>query len=290
MTSCLKQWINGLGMALIAVALVTGCGPQPPAEETKGTVRLAYVNWAEGVAVTHLATVLLKDMGYDVEATMADVAPIYTSVAQGDQDIMIETWLPVTHEAYYEQYGDNVELISTWFDSARIGLVVPDYVTIDSIKEMNGVRDRFNGMITGIDSGAGIMSTTERAIEEYGLDYELLASSGPAMTAALQGAIANEDWIVVTGWAPHWKFARFDIKFLDDPEGVYGAIEKIHAAARLGFSEEFPDVTELFRRMEFNDEEIGTLMDAMEDAEGAEERAARRWISENQELVDSWIP
>lgn len=284
----------GLGLAMAAMLLGAGCGTEPAdvgeTAPAKDTIRLAYVNWAEGVAVTHLATVLLEDMGYTVETTMADVAPIYTSVAEGNQDIMIETWLPVTHASYWERYGDQVELISTWFDEARIGLVVPSYVTLDSIEDLNAEKARFNGRITGIDSGAGIMGTTETAIEDYGLAFELIASSGPAMAAALQSAIANEDWIVVTGWAPHWKFARYDIKFLDDPKGVYGATETVHAAARLGFSDEYPDVTQLFRNLSFDSEQIGTLMDVMEDAAGAEARAVRQWIAEHRDLVDSWMP
>lgn len=290
------KWLSALSVAVMGAMLVTGCGGPTEDDagdagaESQGTVKLAYVNWAEGVAVTHLMDVLLTDMGYTVETTMADVAPIYTSVAEGDQDIMVETWLPHTHESYYEQYGDQVELISTWFDSARIGLVVPSYVTIDSISEMNDASEQFNGVITGIDAGAGIMGATESAIEDYELDYELLASSGPAMTAALQGAIQNEEWIVVTGWAPHWKFARYDLKFLDDPKGNFGATERIHSAARLGFSEEYPEVTALFQNLTFDGSQIGSLMDALDGAEGAEERAVREWISENEALVASWMP
>ncbi len=284
------KWLALLCAAAVGVGLLAGCG-QPPREDVGDTIRLAYVNWAEGVAVTHLTTVLLEDMGYNVEATMADVAPIYSSVAQGNQDIMIETWLPHTHEAYFDRYGDQVELISTWYDEARIGLVVPDYVTIDSIEELNDAREQFNGRITGIDAGAGIMASSENAIENYGLDYELVASSEAAMTAALQSAIENDDWIVVTGWSPHWKFARYDLKYLEDPKGDFGATELVHSAARLGFSEEFPEVAALFGNMKFDAEQIGSLMDVMDGVpDGGEERAVRSWIAENQQVVDSWMP
>src|SRR5688572_16820118 len=51
--------------------------------------------------------------------------------------------------------------------------------------------------ITGIDAGAGVMQATEKAIEEYGLDIELIPSSSSAMTAALGAAIENNEWIVV---------------------------------------------------------------------------------------------
>ena len=86
-----------------AVLAAAGCGKAPDAA-SKGTIRLAYVNWSEGVAVTHLLEVLLGDMGYQVETTMADAAPIYTAVAEGQQDVLVETWLPTTHKAYFEQY------------------------------------------------------------------------------------------------------------------------------------------------------------------------------------------
>ena len=288
----MKKMTRWGALALVSGALLwSGCGQPDPVQPSLGTIRLAYVNWAEGVAVTHLVGVLLEDMGYEVEKTMADVAPIYTSVAEGNQDIMIETWLPHTHEAYYEQYGDRVELISTWYDDARIGLVVPAYVTIDSIAELQDERDRFNGVITGIDSGAGIMGATESAIEDYELDFELLASSEPAMTAALQSAIDSGDWIVVTGWSPHWKFARYELKYLEDPLGNFGATELVHSAARLGFSAEYPEIAALFGNMKFDGEQIGSLMDVMDGvADGAEERVIRQWISENEELVRSWLP
>lgn len=74
------------------------------------------------------------------------------------------------------------------------------------------------GKIVGIEPGAGIMSATEKAVEEYGLDYQLQDSSSAAMAASLQKAINNKEWIVVTGWTPHWKFAKWDLKYLDDPK------------------------------------------------------------------------
>lgn len=89
--------------------------------------------------------------------------------------------------------------------------------------DADSVGGQLNYTITGIDAGAGIMAATEKAIEEYGLeDYTLQTSSSAAMTAALAAAYEREEAIVVTGWTPHWKFAKYDLKYLEDPKGIFG--------------------------------------------------------------------
>lgn len=117
-----------------------------------------------------------------------------------------------------------------------------------------------------------------------------MTSSGPAMTASLKKAIDRNEWIVVTGWTPHWWFDRFKLKILEDPKKAYGAAEKIYTVAWRGFSEKNPFVARFFKNIRLTDEEISSLMTAMEETEKTEKEAARQWVSEHRELVDSWIP
>jgi len=286
-----------LVLALVALAVVGCAQPQEGGKgegdqgtaESKGKITLGYVNWAEGIAMTHLAKAIIEDkLGYEVETVQADVAAVYTGVAEGNFDAFMDAWLPVTHESYMEEYGDKLEKYPPVYEGARIGLVVPQYVTIDSIEEMNDVKDKFDGKIVGIDAGAGIMKATNRAIEEYGLDYELIASSGPAMTAALGDAIKNDEWVVVTGWAPHWKFARWDLKFLEDPKGVYGEIENIYVVARKGLEEDAPEVANLLKNFYMNDQQLGTLEGYINEGMDPVE-AGRKWMEENPEVVEEWL-
>jgi len=284
-----------LGLSLMLAAGCTQTADQDSKEngqeqEAKGTVKLAYVNWAEGVAMTNLAQAILEDeMGYSVETTMADPAPVFTSIANGDQDAFLDAWLPVTHESYMEEYGDDLVDLGYNFEGARIGLVVPEYVDINSIEEMNSVSDKFNGQIIGIDSGAGIMKATDTAIDEYGLDYELLPGSGPAMTAALKDAVENDEWVAVTGWKPHWKFARWNLKFLEDPKKIYGAVENVHTVARKGLEDDMPEVAQFLKNFKLNDQQLGSLMGIIADSDGDAIDAARDWMKENGDLVKSWI-
>lgn len=277
--------------AVLAVSVFGGCASKEnDTVDKKETVKLGYVNWAEGIAMTHLAQAILQDkMGYDVETTMADVAPIFTSVATGNTDVFMDVWMPVTHETYMEKYSDDVVKLTTSYSGARIGLVVPEYVEIESIEELKKNKDMFNGEIIGIDAGAGLMSATEKAIKDYDLDYKLLTGSGPSMTAALDKAIKANKPIVVTGWTPHWMFARYDLKFLDDSKGVFGDAEEIQIITRKDFAKDMPQVNEFFSNFSMTDEELSDLMGAVEDGNSPLE-AATNWMNENEDIVDQWIP
>ena len=188
-----------------------------------------------------------------------------------------------------EVVAEGVEEVGVLYEGARIGLVVPTYVDIDSILDLNDHVDEFGGQIIGIDPGAGIMAATEDAIVEYDLQLSLLEGSDAAMTAELDATIANEEWIVVTGWAPHWKFAEWDLKFLEDPELVYGEEEYIANVARPGFADDYPEVHEFLQNFHWGPEEIGAVM-ALNKEDDDFIGNSRSWIAENQDLVDSWIP
>lgn len=252
-------------------------------------VRIGYVSWAEGIAMTYLAQAVLEEkMGYEVELTMADPAPIFTSLSGSNLDFFLDAWLPVTHQQHMEEYGEVLVDLGYNYRGARIGLVVPSYIDIDTIPELAENESIVNGAITGIDSGAGIMEATQRAIEQYDMDMELLTSSGAAMTASLKDAIQDEESIVVTGWKPHWMFARWNLKFLDDPRTVYGEVENLHTLARPGISQDMPELVNFFKEFSFTDQQIGSLMDAMNQSE-SQAKAARTWMQENHELIDSWL-
>lgn len=293
MNKILRKSIALLVICVFFVTSLTACSNTEKAtddQEEKKKVKIGYVNWAEGVAMTNLAKVILEDeLNYEVSITMADAGPIFTSIANGNYDVFLDGWLPVTHESYMKKFGDDLVDLGYNFEGAKIGLVVPSYVEIDSIEQLNDNKDKFEGKIIGIDSGAGIMKASEKAIEDYDLDFELMSGSGPTMTAALKKAIDNKEWIAVTGWKPHWKFARWDLKFLQDPKKVYGEVENIHTIARKNIKEDLPQVATFFEKFKLNDQELGGLMGMISESDKSEEEVAREWIEENKELVNSWI-
>jgi glycine betaine/proline transport system substrate-binding protein len=151
------------------------------------------------------------------------------------------------------------------------------------------VKEQFKGKIIGIDPGAGLMKATDAAVEQYGLDYEVVEGSDATMAAALKQAIDNQEWVVVTGWTPHWKFARWDLKFLEDPKEIYGEAETINTIVRQGLKADMPEVYTVCDRFKWDSQEIGSAM-AMAEEIGDDKEAARKWVQENQELVNRWLP
>ncbi|MDG5816836.1 glycine betaine ABC transporter substrate-binding protein [Chitinispirillales bacterium ANBcel5] len=278
---------KGIVCLLVASLLILGCAPGDD------SVDLVYVEWATEIASTNVvAAVLQEEMGYDVNLTSVSAAAMWEAVATGDVDAMVAAWLPTTHQQYLERTQDRVENLGPNLEGTRIGLVVPDYVEIESVGDLVDEADRFNNQIIGIDPGAGIMSATEEAIEVYDLgdDLNLIEGSGAAMTATLSGAIENNEWVVVTGWTPHWKFARWDLKYLEDPENVYGGEEFIATIVRQNLSEDMPEVYQFLNNFNWTPEDMEQVMIWNEETGADPYQNAVRWIEENRERVQAWIP
>lgn len=283
MKTSLTRVLTGLGV-LALIGMLSACGPRQQANE----INLVYVEWASEVASTNVLRVVLEEAGYDVKMTSVSAAAMWQSVASGDQDAFVAAWLPTTHGHYLEQVADRVEDLGPNLEGTRIGLVVPAYVEIDSIEELAGHADRFGGRIIGIDPGAGIMSTTERAIDEYGLGMNLVEGSDATMTGALRDAIRNEEWVVVTGWTPHWKEGRWELKYLEDPKGIYGGEEYIHTIVRAGLRDDMPEAYAILERFHWTPAQMAELM-VMNEAGGDPYDNARQWMEANPELRARWL-
>lgn len=275
---------------LLGLVLAFGLSAGAVAKET---VRIGWTAWSDAEFVTKLARRILEErMGYDVELIQTDIAPQYQGLSTGSIDIMLMSWQPGTHEDYIKKTCTDVVNLGLLYTHARLGWAVPNYIPeseVSSIADLNkaSVRDKLDGTITGIDPGAGLTRLSKKAIEDYGLDYELQISSGAGMTAALERAVRRNEWIVVTGWSPHWMFGAYDLRYLEDPEGVLGSFERVHAVARMGFYQDNVKAAGFFSRMQLP---IDDLQAAMYDAqETSYEEAVSKYIKANEKRIQYWI-
>jgi glycine betaine/proline transport system substrate-binding protein len=214
---------------------------------------------------------------------------MYSAIAHGDADATVCAWLPSTHANYYARTKDKLDNLGANMTGTRIGLVVPDYVKVDSIDQLAAHADQFQDRIVGIDPGAGEMGITQKAIEAYRLPLKLVDGSGATMTAALKNAIDHHQSIVVTGWTPHWMWARWKLKYLADPKGVYGGAEDIDTLARKGLKKDLPAAWRVLDGFHWSPEEMQQVM-AQDQKQGADAMAnARAWVKAHSQQVAAWV-
>jgi glycine betaine/proline transport system substrate-binding protein len=282
----MKQWLI-LVLVLLTIGSAQAADKQP--------LRIGWTAWSDAEAVTKLAARILETrLDQPVELVLLDVGIQYQGLANGDIDAMLMAWLPLTHKPYMDKVGNQVVNLGPLYTRARLGWAVPDYVPRDQLNSIEDLKERkvarqLSSQIHGIDPGAGLMQASEKAIEDYHLDrYRLISSSGAGMTAALSRAIKREKWIVVTAWSPHWMFARWKLRYLEDPKGSLGGRERIHALVRKNFYQDFPvEVSEFLSRLFIPMEQLEALM--AQANEGSYEKAVEDYIKQHPAMVDYWV-
>ncbi|HZD91695.1 MAG TPA: glycine betaine ABC transporter substrate-binding protein [Pseudolabrys sp.] len=280
---------------LVAAVLVGAMTlPVAAAAQGKKQITIGWTAWSDAEAVTQITKQILQQkMGYKVKLELLAIALQYSALAKGDIDMMEMAWLPKTHADYYAKVKNKVEDLGVLYGGASLGWVVPTYVPkskLNSIPDLKkpAVREKLGSKIIGIDPGAGLMRLSKKAVKEYGLThYNLVASSGAGMTAALKRAYTRKKWIVVTGWRPHWMFGAFKLRYLKDPKNALGGKEQIHALARKGFKKDDPKVAAFISRINIP---LKTLEQVMYNAQQTSyPKAAAKFIKNHPKMVNYWI-
>ena len=92
-----------------------------------------------------------------------------------------------THAEQYKQYKDKLDDLGENLKGAKLGIVVPSYMDVDSIEDLS---DQAGKKITGIEPGAGVVAAAEKLKSLSNLkDWSVETSSSGAMTVALGQAI-----------------------------------------------------------------------------------------------------
>ncbi|MFO7761961.1 MAG: glycine betaine ABC transporter substrate-binding protein [Thermodesulfobacteriota bacterium] len=260
------------------------------AASEKKTARIAYAEWSCATAASNVVKAVLQEkMNYDCKLVPVDAEVMWLLTASGNMDGFVCAWLPSLHQYFYGKVGYNVVDLGPNLKGTKVGLVVPGYVTIDSIDQLEAYAEKFNRRITGIEPGAGIMRFTRKAIKNYQIEHmKLIAGSGASMTKALGEKVKNHDWVVVTGWTPHWIFARWDLRYLKDPKNVYGSSESIHTIIRKGLKEDKPRLYQFLDNFNWRPDDIHQVMDMIQKS-GAPYQSAVKWVNQHPEKVRTWL-
>src|SRR5690606_14254306 len=104
---------------------------------SKKEITLAYVAWDSEIASTNVVReVLEQKLGYKVTMLQVDASPMWAGIANGSADAMVAAWLPTTHADFAEMNKGKYEDLGVNLTGTKLGLVVPQYMDIDSIEDL----------------------------------------------------------------------------------------------------------------------------------------------------------
>jgi glycine betaine/proline transport system substrate-binding protein len=276
-----------LALVLGTLAL-TGCGGLG---QNKGLL-LANIGWDENVAVSNLTKVLLEDeLNYErVDiSTSENLDATYRAVASGDLDAFQDVWLP-NQEALLEQVAEDVEHLDPWFlGETKQGMAVPAYMDVRSIDQLNGTDAQF---IFGIEPSSVMMQEVgQEVVPAYSLKQKLVAAPTAGMLDEVERLYATRENFVFLAWSPHWMNQRYDIRYLEDPKDAMGPTNDPAECSTIvsgGLREEDPVAYAFMDALALTEEQINGLEYAINN-EDDPLAGARRWASENRDVVRPWI-
>ncbi|MBN2634748.1 MAG: glycine betaine ABC transporter substrate-binding protein [Prolixibacteraceae bacterium] len=280
----MTQYFSKTSALIVLLAIFSSCNTGTKPEDER-SLKIVYTDWSESVAITYLSSILLEEhMDYKVTLKMTDVEEAYREVANSKADVFTDAWLPETQKQYFDQHKENLEMLGITYPEARTGLVVPAYSKLQSVADLKN----YAHPIVGIDAGAGVMQKAQAAISKYAPGKTLLTLSEEKMVEQLGDSIQRRKDIVVTGWEPHWIFARYNVRFLDDPDNIFGQKENIYTIATKNLEEEHPNAVRFFERMQLTENQLNSLVYEIRVSENPVD-GVKKWMEKNEFVVNQWM-
>ena len=274
-------------LLLVVFSVVMVFGATAQAENKK--IKIGVLQWNDQMSVAQAADYTLTRMGYEVEQIdFFEWGIAFAALERGDIDLM-PTLINFCAQDYWARSKEKLEKIGVPSFGMAQGIVVPSYVPIDSIDQINSIKDKIGGKIIGIEPGSGLMRQARQQVEGYGLDVDLVEGSTAAMAASLKSAIAKKKWIVALLWTPSWMAQTFDVKFLKDPKGIGQPPQTYHYLGRKGFRKDMPFASEVLAGIFLPVHHISDISLNLKEGKKMPE-AWKIWLTkgQNQAVADAW--
>ncbi|MFA1821247.1 glycine betaine ABC transporter substrate-binding protein [Virgibacillus oceani] len=288
-------------MMLTALFVIGACGTdseeaeqdqnEEGTEAEKGEIVFGQTSWTSTEAPTEIAKQILEEAGYEVEIVLLDQPVIWEGLATEEIDFFMDAWLPYTEAALWEEYEDTLQQVAVSYEEVPLGFVVPEYVEEETIDDLAGNAEKFDGEVVTIDDGAGIVEIAKQvfADDNYDLEgYELVPTSEAAMLAVLEEKISSEEPFIITGWRPHSMFTRHDLKFLEDTQEHY-QYDNVYVLSYKGIEEKHPEAYDILSQWSIDVNDLEEMMFEYEQNGVEFEDSAEAWIEDNRSIVEEWL-
>jgi glycine betaine/proline transport system substrate-binding protein len=262
-------------------------------------VRFSDVGWTDVTATTALVGQLLHSIGYKPSITVLSVPVTFASLKNKDIDVFLGNWMPA-QEADRKPYDadGSVVVIGPNLLGAKYTLAVPSYVYdagLRDFKDIRGFAAALNNSIYGIEPGNDGNRLVLKMLkqDQFGLgDFKLVESSEQGELAQVERAYRSKQPIVFLAWEPHPMNMRFELKYLNGGDEVFGPNfggATIYTVTRKGYSGECPNIGHLLTNLKFTLRGESEMMAAILDRHEQPDVAAAEWLKANPTTTQAWL-
>ncbi|MCC5893994.1 MAG: glycine/betaine ABC transporter [Alkalibacterium sp.] len=99
-------------------------------------IHLVSTPWDTERSSSHVMQAILEEVGYDVTITNVDPVVMFQAIAYDEGDASLAPWLPSTHGTFNEEFSDQIDDLGPNMSGTLNGLVVPEYMDIDSVEDL----------------------------------------------------------------------------------------------------------------------------------------------------------
>jgi glycine betaine/proline transport system substrate-binding protein len=263
------------------------------------SVRFSDVGWTDVTATTALVGQLLRSIGYSPSITVLSVPVTFASLQNKDIDVFLGNWMPA-QEADRSRYvaDGSVVVVGPNLEGAKYTLAVPAYAYdagLKDFKDINRFATELNNSIYGIEPGNDGNRLVLKMLKEgeFGLsDFKLVESSEQGELAQVERAYRSKQPIVFLAWEPHPMNMRFDLKYLNGGDAVFGPHyggATIYTVTRRGYSAECPNIGHLLTNLKFDLRGESEMMAAILDRHEQPDIAATEWLKANPTATEAWL-
>ena len=255
--------------------------------------------WPGITVKTAIAEQLLNPLGYETSTQEIGLQVIYQGIESGDIDAFLGAWLPAQREMFNPRKESGVLIdVANNVDGAQMTLAVPEYLYesgIQSFADLDENREQFEGEIYGFGAGSAASEILHNAIDNdtWGLgDWQVVDTSEVGMLSAARDAISREEPIVWVGWTPHWMNLELPMRYLEDPEDLFGennGESDVLTLLRSDYAEATPNVVTFFEQFTFSAEEQSWMIQAFGQEEQDLADVAEQWINDHPERIEAML-
>ena len=261
------------------------------------TIVLGHVNESSYEATAVVIQTILERMGYNVAIKKGSHSAMYPMLAEGEIDIFVAGSLPNEHAADWEEYKDEIVLVTPLYEDARLFWAVPGYVPVSDVKSIAdlakpGVASRMEKIIRGPGADSELMIRSSKVLQEYGLSqsgYQLAPGKSADWIAGFNANIESGKWFVVPLWQPHYLNKVAKLRILNEPKKLLGKPDTAWLIANKRTKRKIgPTGFGVLQKMELSLKSVNEIEYRINIGKLSPHDAARAWMGAHPYTVEYW--